>query len=48
MDFCRLLQLIHAEGMRTGNRYQWKNFFEPEQELIDEFDRLATKELPEL
>jgi len=43
-DFCRVLQLIHAEGMRNGMRYQWRNYFEPAQEFIDEFERLANQE----
>ncbi len=43
-DFCRVLQLIHAEGMRNGMRYQWRNYFTPDQELIDEFERLANQE----
>lgn len=41
MDMAKVMQLIHADGIRNGVVYQWSNFFEPDQELLDEFDRLA-------
>ena len=41
----RLLQLMHAEGCRNGNRYEWANYFEPSRELTDPFDRAAEHEL---
>jgi thymidylate synthase len=43
-DFCHVLQLIHAEGMRNGIQYQWRNYFAPDQELIDQFEKLANQE----
>jgi len=42
------MQLIHADGQRNGNRFQWKYFFDPSLELMAEFDRLSTQELEDL
>lgn len=42
-----VLQLMHVEGSMNGNRYQWTHFFEPSQDLMDEFEQLASKE-PEI
>jgi hypothetical protein len=40
-DMAKVMQLLHAEGIRNNATYQWANFFEPEQDLLDEFERLA-------
>ena len=48
MDMAEVLQLIHADGVRNGGRYVWKNFFEVSQEIMDEFETLANKPLPDL
>ena len=49
-DTClsEVLQLIHADAMRNGVRFQWKHFFDPSPELLAEFEQLATHELPDL
>jgi hypothetical protein len=30
--------------MRNGIQYQWRNYFAPNQELIDQFEKLANQE----
>lgn len=44
----KVLQLMAAEGVRNGMRYQWAHYFEADQELIDEFNKLANTELEDL
>jgi len=33
-----VLQLLHAEGIRSGAQYDWAHYFDPPQELMDEFE----------
>ncbi len=35
----RLLQLIHAESVRDGGRFDWSKYFDPSPELLAPFDR---------
>jgi hypothetical protein len=37
-ELSRILQLLHAEGIYRGSLYQWRNFGEPSQELLDKLD----------
>lgn len=48
MDMSQLLQLFHVESAMRGSQLQWSHYFEPEQNLIDEFERLANLDLPEI
>jgi len=48
MDMAEVLQLIHADGVRNGGRYMWKHYFEASQEIINEFEALKNKTLPDL
>lgn len=43
-----VLQLIHADAIRNGARLQWKHYFDPSKEIIEEFESLTSKELPDL
>jgi hypothetical protein len=40
-DMAKIMQLLHAEGIRNGITYQWLSFFEPEQDILDEYERLS-------
>ena len=33
-----MLQLLHAEGTRSGAMFDWAHYFEPSQEIMDEFE----------
>lgn len=39
------MQLFHAESIRNGARLRWVNWPEASQEIIEEFDRLAGREI---
>jgi len=28
MDMCKLMQIMHAEGVSNGNRYVWRKFYD--------------------
>ena len=49
-DWCigKTMQLIHADGLRSGARFIWKNYFEPAPELLAEFERLSNQPLDDL
>ena len=49
-DWClgKTMQLIHADGMRNGIRFQWRHFFEPSKELLDKFEQITNQELEDL
>jgi hypothetical protein len=40
----KVMQLMICEGIKNGGRYQWLHFFDPAQEIIDEFEKLANKQ----
>jgi hypothetical protein len=48
MDMAQLLQLFHVESCLRGAQLRWSHYFEPEQDLIDDFERLANVDLPEI
>lgn len=48
MDMSQLLQLFHVEATLRGAQLQWSHYFEPEQQLIDQFEKLANTEPPEI
>jgi len=33
-----VMQLLHAEGIQNGRTFQWLNYFDPEPELLAEFE----------
>ena len=43
MDFSRVLQWIHAEGIRNGNKYRWSVLLDVDKELVEKFEQLANQ-----
>jgi hypothetical protein len=39
------MQFFHAEAVRKGARLRWANWPEPSQEIIDQFEELANREV---
>lgn len=34
---------MHAEGVRNGGKYRWVKYFEPEPEIIEAFEKAASR-----
>jgi hypothetical protein len=37
-DFARVLQLLHAEGIRAGAMFDWAHYFTPSPEEMADFE----------